>query len=105
MPERHPLTDRQQPVRLRPSRGRGPDPEPLGRLPKQQRIAERFGRREQQQPPSVTRQRGDSTNEALLDPPRETLRAKEPEPTRQLRRRQPSTAAQATRADYRASPR
>ena len=89
MPERHPLTDRKQPVRLRPSRGGGPDAELLGRAPKQQRIAERFRRREQQQPPSVTRQRGDSTNEALLDPSRETLRAKEPESSGQLRRGQP----------------
>ena len=89
MPERHPLADRQQPVRLRGLRGRRPDPEPLGRAPQQQRIADRLRRRDQQQTPRVLRERLESSDEALLDPSSQRLRAQQTEAARQLRRRQP----------------
>ena len=89
MAERHPLADRQQPVRLRGLRGRRPDPEPLGRAPQQQRIADRLRRRDQQQTPRVVRERLESPDEALLDPPCQRLRAQQAEAARQLRRRQP----------------
>jgi hypothetical protein len=89
MPERHSLADRQQPVRLSGLRGLRSDPEPLGRAPQQQRIADRLRRRDQQQTPRVIRERLESSDEALLDPSCQRLRAEEAEPARQLRRRQP----------------
>ena len=50
---------------------------------------DRIGRRELQQAPGVGRQRVEPPPEALLDRPRERHPAGEPEPARQLRRRQP----------------
>jgi hypothetical protein len=73
--ERHPLADRQQPVRLRLVRSRRPDGEPLGRAPQQQRIADRLRRRNQHQAPRFIGQRLDSSDEALLDPACQRLRA------------------------------
>ena len=89
MTEGHALADHQQPVGLRLCRGRRRDPEPLGRAPQQQRIADRLSRRDQQQTPRVVRQRLKPTNEALLDPSRQRLRAHQTEAAGQLRRRQP----------------
>ena len=89
MPERHPLADRQQALRLGLFRGRRPDPEPLGRAPQHQRIADRLRRCEQHQPSRVIRERLESPDEALLDPSCQRLRADQAEAARQLRRRQP----------------
>ena len=89
MPEHHPLADRQQPCRLRGPRGRRPNPEPLGRAPQQQRIADRLRRRDQQQTPHIVSQRLEPSNEALLDPSGQRLRAHQTEATGQLPRRQP----------------
>jgi hypothetical protein len=89
VPEAHAIADRQQALRLHLLRGRRRDPEPLGRAPEQQRIPERLGRRDQQQAPGVIRKPLELPDEALLDVPREVLRAEEAEATGQLGRRQP----------------
>ena len=68
---------------------RGGDPEPLGRAPHQQRIARRLGGREQQQSQRLFGQGLEPPSEALLDPPRKSLSARQPETARQLRCRQP----------------
>ena len=90
MAERHPLADRQQPVRVRGDVSRWRDPESLRRTPEQQRIADRLRRRDQQQKARLIRERHKSSNEVLLDPPGQRLRPQQPEPARQLRRRQPA---------------
>jgi hypothetical protein len=89
MPEGHPLADRQQSLSLRVARCRRRDAEPLGRAPEQERIPDRLRRRGQQQKPRVLRQRLEPTDKALLDPSRKRVRLEQPEPTGQLRRRQP----------------
>ena len=103
MTEHHPLADRQQPVRLRGFRGRRPDPEPLGRTPEQQRIADRLRRREQQQPPRVAQA---SARVVERSSPRSVRSAPAP-PAAQTHRPagSPSTraAARATPAGCRAS--
>ena len=72
--EHHPLADR--PAALsRLGRRREPDAEPLGRAPHQQRVVDRLGRRHQQQQPRVLRERLEPPQEALLDPPRQRVRA------------------------------
>jgi hypothetical protein len=65
------------------------DPQPLGRPPHHHRVTDRVGRGELQQPLALRRQRAEPAAEAVFDPPRQHPRAG-PEPTRQLRRRQPS---------------
>ena len=57
MAERHALADRQQPVRRRVERADGAIPSRSAARQQQQRIADRLGRREQQQTPRVLRQR------------------------------------------------
>jgi hypothetical protein len=90
MAERYPLANSQQPVCLHDVRGRLPDPEPLGRAPKEPGIADRLRRRQQQQTPRVIRERLAPADIALLDPRRQRPRAQQPEPARQLRHRQAS---------------
>ena len=68
--------------------GVGPDREPLGGSPHEQRVADGIGRRELQQAPGRDRKRVEPSPEALLDPARERHRAREREPARQLRRRE-----------------
>ena len=87
MPEGHALPERKQPVRLRVHGGER-DPESLGCSQQQQRIADRLGRRDQQQTPRVVGERLNPTNEALLDPPCEPLRLDQAEAARQLPCRQ-----------------
>ena len=82
MTEPDALADRQQPMRLRLIRGRQRDAEPLGPAPEQQRITERLRRRKQHQTPRIIRQRPELSNEALLDPSRQTARAQDTEATR-----------------------
>ena len=104
MTERHALAEGQELVAGRIDR-RGRDPEALRRAQQQQRIAERLGRREHQQTPCVVGERLELADEALLDPSRERVRRRQPEPARQLRRGQPAREARATPAGSRASPR
>ena len=94
MPEPHPRAELGQPrLRCRPGRP-GADREPPGRPPHQHRIAGRIGRRQLHQPPGLRGQRLQLPPEALLDPPVQRYRAADPEPARQLRRRQPSRQLQ-----------
>ena len=87
MTKGHPRTDREHPVGIR---GRlDPDPEPLGRAPHQQRVADRLRRRHQQKPLGLRRQPHEPPPEAVLDPPRQPRRVRQTEPARQLSRRQP----------------
>jgi hypothetical protein len=90
MPKPHPGAELQQPS-LGCRRGsRSPNSQPLGRPPHQQRLADRIGRRQLHQTPRLGPKSIQPPPEALLDPPRQRHRAgqPEPEPARQLRRRQ-----------------
>jgi hypothetical protein len=53
--ERRPLADRQQALSRDRICGRWSDAEPFGRAPQQQRIANRFRRRDQQKKPCIVR--------------------------------------------------
>ena len=75
MEERHALADRQQAFRLVGNRRRGPDAESLGRAPHERRVADRLRRGDQQQQPRLVRERVESPQEALLDPPRQRVRS------------------------------
>jgi hypothetical protein len=87
MAERHPLADRQEPVRVCAGRGRRADLQPLGRAPEQHRVPDGLGRRDQQQQPCRGRQRRQPLGEALLDPARQRRGVGQPEPARELGRR------------------
>jgi hypothetical protein len=89
MPKQHAGADLQQAGLGRRDRGLGGDAKPLGRPPQQHRVADRVGRRDQQQQAGVGRKFVQPPPEALLDPPRQRRRVGEGEPARQLRRRQP----------------
>src|SRR3954447_12092636 len=78
MAERHAVTEREEPVGLR-VHGRDRNAESLRGGPQQERIAYRLSRRHQQQTPRVVRERLNTTNEAVLDPPRESLSLDETE--------------------------
>ena len=71
-----------------------PMPSSLGRTPQQHRIADRLRRRDQQQPPRLRRQRRQPAPEAFLDAARQRGGVGQPEPARQLRRRQPARQLQ-----------
>ena len=101
--ERHALADRQQPVRLDVTGDGRIDAEHGGRAPQQQRITERLRRRQQQQAPRVSGERLELPHEALLDPPRQRLRAQQAEAARQLRGRQAARQLQQRQRDSRAS--
>jgi hypothetical protein len=89
MPEPHPRAELRQPRLRRRPRRPGADREPPGRPPHQHRVAGRIGRRQLQQPPGLRWQGLQLPPEALLDPPVQRYRAADPEPARQLRRREP----------------
>jgi hypothetical protein len=87
MPEAHPRPELDQAHRrCRPCRGRV-DAQLRGRLPHEQRIADRLGGCDEKQEPSRRRQRREPLPEAFLDATRERGVAVQPEPTRQLVRR------------------
>ena len=65
-----------------------PIPSMLGGAPQQAQIAQRLGRRRQEQKLRVARKRLDALEEAVLDAARQRARVGEPEPARELRRRQ-----------------
>ena len=94
MPEPDPRADLQQPVRRSGLRRRSRDLEPPGRPPHQHSIACRLGRRDEHQRPRVGGQRLDPSPEALLDPGRDRLHPRQPEPARQLREAQPARQLQ-----------
>ena len=81
----------------------GRDPELLGRAPDEQRLADRVGRRELQQPPRVGRESVEPPPEAVLDAGERPGRRREAEAARQLGRRSCRAAAPAAPADCRAS--
>jgi len=94
MAEDHPVVDPEQPVRpTRESRLRG-HAESFGRPPHQGRVADRLGRRDQQQPPGLRGQLRDPGQEALLDPAGQRLGVQQAEATRQPGRGQPARQLQ-----------
>ena len=88
MAEGHALLECQQPVR-RVDRGER-DPEAFARALQEQRIADRLGGGDEQQPSRVLGEGLEPSDVALLDPSREITGFRHPEPAGQLRRRQPS---------------
>jgi hypothetical protein len=64
------------------------DSETLGGTPQKRHVAQRLGRRRQQQKLGVARERLDTLEECLLDATRQRPRVGEAKPTGQLRRRQ-----------------
>jgi hypothetical protein len=68
MPEPHPGADLQQAGLDRRGRRLGADAKPLGCPPHQHRVADRIGRRDQQQRTSLLRKGLQPPPEALLDP-------------------------------------
>ena len=76
--ERHPRANREQAVGV--GRRLDPDPEPPGCPPHQHRIANGLRRRHQQQPPGIRRERRKPAAEAVLDPPRQRKRVRNPNP-------------------------
>ena len=94
MAEGHPRADLEQPLGLGGVRRLDSDPETFGRSPQQHRVTEGLRRRKQQQLLGLGRHGREPPAEALLDAPRQRLRAREPEAARQLRRRQPTRQLQ-----------
>ena len=88
MAEHDPFADRQQPGILRGGGRRGTHAERLGRAPDQQRIANRFRCRNEQQHSRVVRKRVETAQIALLDPPRQRVGGQQSETARQLGRGQ-----------------
>ena len=94
MTEPHPGTE------LDETRGQGgagrvdPESESPGRAPQQGDVAERFGRRRQQEASRLGGQWLELPDEALLDPVRQRLEVRRAESARQLRRRQPTRQLQ-----------
>ena len=72
MTKPHPRAELEQTRLGRRRRRLGADPEPLGRAPQQHRLADRLGRRDQQQPLRLRRERLEPPPEALLDPTRQS---------------------------------
>ena len=94
MTECHPGAELDQPGLGRRRRRLGTYPQQPGGPPHQARVTGRISRRDQQQPAALARKSLNPPPEALLDPRRDRCRAREPEPARQLRRRQSSRQLQ-----------
>ena len=94
MTERHRAVERQQAFRLDGVRGRLRDPELPRRAPQERRVAERLGRRQEQQPPRVAREPRQPPREALLDPGGQRQRRRQAEPAGELGGRQPARQLQ-----------
>jgi hypothetical protein len=88
MAKPNPAVDLEQARGLRRVEHRVSDAQSRGRAPQQSRVAGRLRRGHQQQLLRVRRQRLEPIDEALLDFARERQRSRQPEPARQLRRRQ-----------------
>jgi hypothetical protein len=84
MPKPHPSAELGQTRLDRGRAGFGANPEPRGGPPHQYRITDRFGRRDQQQPPGLLREDGDPLAEALLDIARQPKCAGKPKSASQL---------------------
>ena len=94
MPEPHPDPELDQRGLLsRPARATS-DPELLGRAPQQAHVADRLGRRHQQQALRVARKRPDPLHKGFLDAASQRPRVGKSEPARELRRRQPTRQLQ-----------
>ena len=98
MPEPHPAAELHQARLHRRPRRRRADPELPGGPPHQHRIPGRVGRRHQQQPPGLSRQRGNAPPEAVLDAarpaaPRRAARTRPPAPPPSDRRGSSSSAS------------
>ena len=95
MPEPHPCAELDQPRRLGRRRRVAPDPEPLGRAPQQRRVADRLGRRRAAAAAACSAGSGSSRRRKLCSIRLgERQRVGQPEPARQLRRRQPARQLQ-----------
>lgn len=90
VPERHLLSDGEQPIFLGRGRRRRRDSESLGRTPDQQSVAGRLCRPDQQELLGLLGQRLETPKEALLYAPGQPGGAEESEAPRQLRRVQSS---------------
>jgi hypothetical protein len=86
--ERHRTVERQQAFRLRSVRGRLWDPKLLRCAPQKRRVADRFCRRQEQQPPRLAREPRQPPREALLDPGGQRQRCRQRETAGQLGGRQ-----------------
>ena len=84
MAKAHPGPERDQLCRLGRRDGVGPDPESLGRPPQQCDVADRLGRRGEQQPLGPRRERFEAPEEALLDLAGQRPRVGKAEAARQL---------------------
>ena len=103
MAEAHPGAERDQLRRLGRRDGVGPDPEPLGRAPQQRDVADRLGRRGEQQPLGLGRERFEAPQEALLDAAGQRPERREGRIRPPARRASGRGAAPSARADCRAS--
>jgi hypothetical protein len=84
MTETHSGSELDQPCRLGRGAGLGSDPEPPGRAPQQGRVADRFGRGDQDESLAVDRKRLELSPKALLDAAGERPVIVTAEPTGQL---------------------
>ena len=94
MPEHHCTVQRQQALRLRGVRGRLRDPKLLRCTPQERKVADRFCRRQEQQPPRVAREPRQPAREALLDPRGQRQRRRQTETAGELGGRQPARELQ-----------
>ena len=94
MTEHHRTVEHQETLRLHGFRGRLRDPKLLGRAPQKRKVADRFCRRQEQQPPRVAREPRQPPGEALLDPGGQRQRRRQPETAGELARRQPARELQ-----------
>jgi hypothetical protein len=94
MAEPHPDPELDQPGVLGRHTRVASDPEALGRAPQQAHVADRFGRRHQQQALGLARKRPNPLEEGLLDAAGHGPRVGKSEPARELGRRQPTRQLQ-----------
>ena len=90
MPEDDLGAERQQALRFDGSHRRLPDAKGLSGTSDQRRIADRVGRRDEQEAARIMRQVRQPSREALLDARGQGHAGRQPEAARELRRRQPA---------------
>ena len=88
MPEAYAEPDLEEPCRRGGVRRRGGEPEPVDRSPQQRRVADRVGRRHEQQTPTLFGELLELPREAELDAVRQRHHAGRPKAPRELRGRQ-----------------